>query len=1220
MRYGFGDWVLDTLRYELQRAGEVVPIRPKVFQVLAYLLTHTNRVISKQELLEQLWPGQFVEEATLNSCIMALRKTLGDSGQTPRLVHTIRGRGYRFVAPVEEGEQVPLAPRLLLDSLPVEARPGDGRSTALEGETSAVAIPSAEGELKPVTVLCCAPVDAPTLAAHLGPEALYHLLQAWMTLAQEVVQHYDGTMIHGTGEDFTALFGAPAAQEDHARRAVLAALDLHQRLRTHPALHAYVPGGAFTVRMGVHSGLVVAGALGSEAHRLYTAVGAPTHLAIRLLQHAAPGTILVSAATYGLVHREVQSEAYGALDMAGTSVPVYTVRGLQQRRAGVAGHGAQVLSRFVGRERELALLHACLTQVAQGQGQVVGIVGEPGLGKSRLLYEFRQSLGGQTVLYYEGHCLPYGQSTPYLPVRDLLRQYCGISETDHPEAITATVSRCLQEAGLGLEEALPVLLQLLDVPVATTSFTQLSPEARKARTFTVLHQVSRHASHRQPLVLAVENLHWIDSMSEEWLTTLVERLASAPILVLATYRPGYRPPWLGQSAATQVALSRLTPRDSLTVVQSVLQTMPLPAGIHQEIVAKAAGNPFFLEELAWTIREHGTPQTPLALPATVQAVLASRLDRLPPAEKSFMQTAAVIGTEVPLPLLHAVSGLAEDVLQQYLRRLQTDELVYETRLVPVSVYTFKHVLTQEVAYNSLLSTRRTRLHTVIGLAMEALYQERLAERYEELARHFSRGEAWEKAFIYLGKAGDKARHAYATQEAIGFYTRALEVSHRLTPPLDAAQLLPVHEGLGLVWMLLTKYDEAIADFRTMLQLARASGNTPKAGESLCHLAFGHFMKLSAEHMPFVEQYAQEAMQLSQQTGDQKILAKSLTNLGLVEQVRGNLQAADSKLTTSLHISRRGGYKDSLAQNLLWLGMNAQWRGEFRRTIALCQESVAVSRDIYDGHTELFSLAFLCLAHWSVGHYAEALTVVHEGMTKAKERQNTFVIGRLTNTLGWFHSELGNASRAVELDHESLELGRMYRVANVEISALINLGIDYLALGQYERARSYLESTLDRVEREAFGPHRWRWKVKLLIRLAELYAASGASEQALRAVAEGLEQARTTSSQKYVAIGWAVRGKVAAQLGDSDTAGTALQRAFALAEQLHSPTLLYPIAYDLGQWYETTGREQEAVVLYGTAKATVEHMAAAIEDEVLCTAFRQSALVQAITERAARLGI
>jgi DNA-binding winged helix-turn-helix (wHTH) protein/class 3 adenylate cyclase/tetratricopeptide (TPR) repeat protein len=1219
MRYGFGDWVLDTLRYELQRAGEVVPIRPKVFQVLAYLLTHTDRVVSKQELLEQLWPGQFVEEATLNSCVMALRKTLGDSGQTPRLVHTVRGRGYRFVAPVEEGEQVPLAPRLLSGPLPAAERPGDRWGTASGRDTSAAAVPSVEGELKPVTVLCCAPVDAPTLAAHLGPEALYHLLQAWMTLAQEVVLHYDGTMIHSTGEDFTALFGAPAAQEDHARRAVLAALDLHRRLRTHPALHAYVPGGAFTVRMGVHSGLVVAGALGSEAHRLYTAVGAPTHLAMRLRQHAAPGTILMSAATYGLVQREVQSETYGTLDMAGMSMPVYTVRGLQQRRAGVAGHGTRVLSHFVGRERELALLHACLTQVAQEQGQVVGIVGEPGLGKSRLLYEFRQSLGGQAVTYYEGHCLPYGQSTPYLPVRDLLQQYCGISETDHPEAITATVSRCLQEAGLGPEEALPVLLQLLDVPVVATSFTQLSPEARKARTFTVLHQVSRYAGQRQPLVLAVENLHWIDAISEEWLTTLVERLASTPVLVVATYRPGYRPPWLGQSAATQVALSRLTPRDSLTVVQSVLQTMSLPEGVHQEIVAKAAGNPFFLEELAWTIREHGTPHTPLALPATVQAVLASRLDRLPPAEKSLMQTAAVIGTEVPLPLLQAVSGLAEDVLQQYLRRLQTDEFVYETRLVPVPVYAFKHVLTQEVAYNSLLSTRRTRLHTAIGLAMEALYQERLAERYEDLAHHFSRGEAWEKAFIYLGKAGDKARQSYANQEAIAFYTQALEVSHRITPALDEAHLLPVYEGRGRVWMDLTRYDDTIADFQQMRQLARMSGNAQKEGESLCHLAVVHLMKMSPEHIAFVEHYAQEALRLAQHTGDQKIRARSLSSLATVYQVHGNLLEADRHLEAALHISRREGYTDALPHTLAFLCAQSYWQGKFPPVLPLGQEGVSVAREVADSFHELLCLAFLCLSHWSLGDARQAFTLAHEVETKARERKNMYFLGRMRNTLGWFYREFVPA-RAVECNQESVELGRTTGISNVEVSALINLGFDYLALAQYERARSYLEPTLDRVEREAFGAHRWRWKMKLCIGLAELAYTTGAYDHALRYVEEGLKEAQATSSQKYVALGRALRGKMVSKLGDTDTAGAELRRAFTLADQLQSPSLVYPIAYDLGQWYESTGKEREAATLYGKAKATIEQMATAVEDEMLRSTFLQSALVQEIHERAARLGI
>ena len=373
-----------------------------------------------------------------------------------------------------------------------------------------------DGEHKQVTVLCGALAEVPILTARLGPEGLYRLLQAWLALVQEVVQHYDGTLTPSAGEGFTALFGAPVAHEDHARRAVLAALDLRERCQTHLTRHASLCDSAGTMQMGLHSGLVVAGDLGTPPRRHYTAVGEATQVALHLQQHVLPGAMLISAATYALVQEEIQSAAVDALAVAGLPAPmlVYTVQGLRQRRAGVTGHGARVLSRFVGREQELALLQAGLAQVAQGQGQVIGVVGDPGMGKSRLLAEFRQSLAGQAVTYYAGHCLPYGQATPYLPVRDVVRQHCGLSATDQPEAITVTVHRCMQEAGLHPEEAAPVLLQLLDVPVADAAYTRLSPEERKAQTFRVLHQLSRSASQQQPLVLAVEDLHWIDATSE----------------------------------------------------------------------------------------------------------------------------------------------------------------------------------------------------------------------------------------------------------------------------------------------------------------------------------------------------------------------------------------------------------------------------------------------------------------------------------------------------------------------------------------------------------------------------------------------------------------------------------------------------------------------------------------------------------------------------------
>jgi tetratricopeptide (TPR) repeat protein len=514
------------------------------------------------------------------------------------------------------------------------------------------------------------------------------------------------------------------------------------------------------------------------------------------------------------------------------------------------------------------------------------------------------------------------------------------------------------------------------------------------------------------------------------------------------------------------------------------------------------------------------------------------------------------------------------------------------------------------------------LHAAAGHAMERRSPDWLAEHYEALAHHFTQGAIWEKAFDYLTRSGDKARQAYANQEVITFYTHAIEVSSRITPALDETQLLPVYEGRGLVWMLLTKYDEAIADFQHMHQMARASGNQHKEGENLWHLAYVYWLTFSDAHTPLVEQYAQEAMHLAQRIGDDKTRARSRISLGAVDHVKGHLTHADRNFAAALQISRREGYHDSLAQALVFLCMTAYEQGNFPSAIHLGQEGVTAARDIHDGFTELRVRAFLCQAYWATGHYGDALHGLQEGMTQARARANRFIIGRLTNTLGWFHRECGDAVRAVEYDQESVDLGRTAGVPNVEISALVNLGLDYLALGQHTRALSYLEPTLERVEQvqgRAFGAHKWRWTMKLLMALAELSYTTGAYEPALRSVDKGIEAAQAPNAQKYIALGWALRGKIIAQLGDTDTARTELQRAFTLADQLQSPSLLYPIAYDFGQWYEMTGKEREAAALYGKAKATIEQMATAVEDEVLRSTFLQSALVQEIYECAARLG-
>ena len=1064
-----------------------------------------------------------------------------------------------------------------------------------------------EGERKQVTILFCDLANSTPIAERIGPEAMHTLLNRFFEFALNEVHRYEGTINQFLGDGFMALFGAPIAHEDHARRAVLAALTLQRTLQDANVGKPY--GEECQFRMGLNSGLVVVGSIGDNLRMDYSAIGDTTNLASRLQQAAEPETILVSENTTRLVQGTVRLEALTPVEVKGKTepVPIYKVIGTLPRRSPIASRSERILSPFVGRERELVTLEALFAQVEAGQGQVVGIVAEAGGGKSRLLYEFRQCLQDKRVIYLEGRCLSYGSSIPYHPLIDLVRQHCAIAEGDNAETMREKVRGALQEVGMDAEEFSPYLLQLLGVKAGTASIAVLTPEALRTRTFETLKQMSLQGSQQQPLIVEIEDLHWIDQTSEAYLSSLVESLTGVSMLLLTTYRPGYRPPWVEKSYTTQVSLSNLTPQHAVTVIHSTRQQQALPQPLERVIIEKAQGNPFFLEELTRAVIERGSPAAAIEVPDTIQGVLSARIDRLPEAHKRLLQTAAVLGREFAPALLQELWEGAGP-LEAMLLELKHLEFLYDRPGIVEPTYIFKHALTQDVVYDSLLITQRQVLHAAAGHAMERLYAEGLAEHYEELTHHFTLGEGWEKAFDYLTRSGDKARKAYANQEAITFYTQALEVSRRITPALNEAHLLPIYEGRGLAWMLPTQREAAIADFERMHQLAHASGQVHQEGISLCHLAFAYYHMQSDEQLPLIEHYAQEAQHLAQRLGDTHILAQSLTALGSVAVNRGQVEEAEQHFAASLQLSRREGDNAGLPRTLRFLSSLAYWQGHFLSAIRHAQEGATIARALQEGFHELHCLTFLSLACWSQGDYRQAFRITHEVMTKAQERHNRFFQSRIQNHLGWFSRELGAVSRAVEWDQESMDLGRTQSIANVEISALINLGLDYLALGQHARALSYLESTLDRVVREAFGSHNWRWQIRILMGLAELSSLTGDDDQALRYMEEGLKEAQRTSSQKYVALGWALRGKIIAKLGNAETAGTELQRAFSLAEQLQSPSLLYPIAYDLGQWHESAGKEREAAALYGKAKATIAQMATAVEDEALRSTFLQSALV------------
>jgi len=655
-----------------------------------------------------------------------------------------------------------------------------------------------EGERKQVTVLFCDLANSTALAERLGPEHMHTLLNRFFALALDAVHRYEGTINQFLGDGFMALFGAPLAHEDHARRAVLAAVALQRALQDHHAELGEPYGVTCAFRLGLNTGLVVVGSIGNNLRMDYSAIGDTTNLAARLQQLAEPGTILVSDATRRLVEGAVHLEALPPAQVKGKTelVTPYKVVGIRSQRSPLARHGDRVLSQFVGRERELAALVEALEQAESGQGQVVGIVAEAGSGKSRLLYEFRQRLAGRRVTYLEGRCLSYGCAMPYHPIIDLLRNNCGITDTDGPETIAGKLQGALHEVGLDVEASAPYLLQLLGVKEGTEPLAALTPEAIKTRTFETLRQMSLHGSQQRPLIVEIEDLHWCDNTSEDYLAWLVESVVGAAILLLLTYRPGYRPPWLDKSYATQMALRHLAPQESATVVRSARQHHALPEPLEQIIITKAEGNPFFLEELTRAVLDHADAVADVAVPDTIQGVLMARIDRLPEASKRLLQAAAVLGRAFSPHLLEMIWDRTS-LLAPLLLDLTRLEFLFERTSAEGPMYVFKHALTQDVAYESLLTIRRQALHAAAGQALEMLYAPRLEDAYDSLAYHYARTDNVAKAVAYLTLVAKNAARNSAHVEAITHLTQGLELLQTLpATPERSQQELVLHIALG----------------------------------------------------------------------------------------------------------------------------------------------------------------------------------------------------------------------------------------------------------------------------------------------------------------------------------------------------------------------------------------------------------------------------------------
>jgi class 3 adenylate cyclase/tetratricopeptide (TPR) repeat protein len=643
-----------------------------------------------------------------------------------------------------------------------------------------------EGERKQVTVLFADIAGFTTLAESLDPEVVHDLINRCFERITTEVHRFEGTINQYTGDGVMALFGAPIAHEDSPRRAVHAALDIQRALRDLAQTLQAERGLSLQMRMGLNTGLVVVGTIGDDLRMDYTAVGDTTHLAARLQQMAQSGSVVISAATHQQIAGFFETRDLGEVPVKGRAparaFEVLRPRGRRTRFDVAVERG---LTPLVGRERELATLRERFSEVKAGRGQVVGIAGEAGMGKSRLVLEFRRALAqaGEEVTWLEGHGISFGQTSPFLPFIEQLRDNFQIEEFDGEPEIIAKVEQSMQRMG-ELETHMPAIRYLLSVDPGDPALAAMDGPARRQKLFAALRALAVRGARLRPLVLVVEDLHWIDTSSEEFLTAMLDAVPSVPLLLLVTYRIGYSPPFGSRSFSTTLTLRSFSEAETLAMAGHVLGVAQVPTALQTALMDKAEGVPLFIEEVTKALLELGVLRREdtsyrlvkslreVRVPETIQEIIMARLDRLGDDGKRTVQLASVIGRQFLVRLLARVAGLS-DRLEGLLHELQALEIIYEQGLLPERAYIFKHAVIQDVAYNSLLVQRRKVLHHRVGDAIEELYHDRLEEHYAELAHHFSQGEVWDKAMAYSWQAGAKAFARSALREAMVCFEQAL---------------------------------------------------------------------------------------------------------------------------------------------------------------------------------------------------------------------------------------------------------------------------------------------------------------------------------------------------------------------------------------------------------------------------------------------------------------
>jgi class 3 adenylate cyclase/predicted ATPase len=1017
-----------------------------------------------------------------------------------------------------------------------------------------------EGERKQVTVLFADVKGSMELAKRVDAEEWHRILDRFFRILTEGVHRYEGTINQYTGDGIMALFGAPIAHEDHARRACYAALYLRDALRRYADELRRNRGFEFSVRMGLHSGEVVVGKIGDDLRMDYTAQGYTVGLAARMEQLAEPGRAYLTEHTAKRVEGFCQLGELGRFDVRGVEEPlrVYELEGVGRLRTPLEVAASRGLVRFVGRHGELEQLHRAWEAARAGHGQMVAMVGEAGVGKSRLVHEFKAALGRGCRLL-EAYSVSHGKATAFLPLIELLKEYFGITlQDDERERRDKITGKVLALDGR-LEDTLPYLFSLLGVAEGVASLAQMDAEIRRQRTLEAVERVLVRETLDQPCVVIFEDLHWIDTETQAFLELLSEGVATARLLLLVDYRPEYQHGWGSKTYYTQLRLDPLGEEKARELLVALLgeEGSDERQALERLILEKAEGNPFFLEEVVQTLAEEGVlagergcyrlERAPgeLHVPPTVQGVLAARIDRLPGQEKDLLQTLAVIGKEFPLGLLPRVSERGEEDLYRGLSHLQAGEFIYEQPAFPEPEYTFKHALTQEVAYQSLLVERRRELHERTARAIEGLYRDALDAHYGDLAHHYGLTDNTSKAVEYLHLAGEQAVHRSAHAEAIGRLSRGVELVATLPETRERDQ-----QELRLQLLL----GDALVVTR--------GWQDPKA-----------------------EQAYVRARDLSEQLGDALSLLRALSGLFTNHHLRSERDRAAELTEEMLRLAR--GTRDP-AQLLLahtQMGLSSFFRGEFSSAREHLEEAIgryapqeyrAHEHRYTEMHPGVGARGHLSWALWTLGYPDQALARSQEMLALARELSHPFSQAGALSFAPLLHLRRGESQAALEQAEALIALSGEHGFRLHQGFGAYFRAAALADQGQFEEGIAGMRAVVEALR----GAGAVVASPGMLCTLAQAQGRAGQAEAGLAVIAEAQEFVAKTGERSSEADVHHVEGELLLARSPSDhgEAEACFREALDVARRQSAKSSELRAATSLARLWHGQGRKVEARAL------------------------------------------